>query len=138
MVRLVQTECKCGSRDVITSASVDCTVASTWTNDNCECHTLRAWGSRVCMKQRAPQNRCGFTRQPESPNVHMTVPAFKNTTKNSTRRPLKEGRKNETCGGRGENKKSEILGGPAERGSRRGEGGPGGKKRKKKKQKMTK
>ena len=33
---------------------------------------------------------------------------------NSTRRPLREGRKKETCGGRG--KKREILGGPAEGG----------------------
>ena len=43
---------------------------------------------------------------------------------NSTRRPRREGRKNENCGGRG--KKSEILGRPAEGGSRDGVLGEGG------------
>ena len=57
--------------------------------------------------------RRGFTRQPESPNVHISgFRPSKTPTKVNERTP-RERKKNENCGGRRE-KKSEILGGPAE------------------------
>ena len=55
-------ECKGCDEDTIAHEKIrwlqllkdfDCTVTSTWTNneDNREFHTWRAWGSRVCKKQ---------------------------------------------------------------------------------------
>ena len=55
-------DCKGGGENVITYDKMrwlqllkefNCTVTSTWTNndDNCECHTWRACGSRVRKKQ---------------------------------------------------------------------------------------
>ena len=57
--------------------------------------------------------RRGFTRQPESPNVHISGFRPSKHHQNSTKGPPRERRKNKNCGGRGE-KKREILGGPAE------------------------
>ena len=51
----------------------------------------------------------GFTRQPESPNVHARGSRLKHH-QNSTRRPPREGEKNENCGGRG--KKARTSGPP--------------------------
>ena len=42
----------------------------------------------------------GFTRQPESPNVHSWNQRFKHH-QNSTKQPPREARMNENCGGRG-------------------------------------
>ena len=63
----------------------------------------------------APKPPGLHTTAREPKRAHLNAPAFKHH-QNSTRRPLREGRKKENCGGR--RKKSEILGGP-------GEGGPG-------------
>ena len=96
-----------------------------------------SWGPFVefwwCLKRRGPEmctfgvlglscaspggpvwwGRRGFTRQPESPNVHISgYRPSKTPTKFNERTP-RERKKNENCGGRRE-KKSEILGGPAE------------------------
>ena len=57
-----------------------------------------------------------FKRQPKSPNVHIWWSRRFKHHQNSTRRPPREGRKNQNCGGRVE-KKREMLGGPAEGGS---------------------
>ena len=53
-------ECEGGGEDVISFEmrclqllkEFNCTVTSTWTNDdgNRECHSWRAWGSRVCLE----------------------------------------------------------------------------------------
>ena len=48
---------------------------------------------------------------PRTPNVHILGPGLQNHHQDSTRRPPREGRKKEKCGGRG-NKKREILGLP--------------------------
>ena len=57
--------------------------------------------------------RRGFTRQPESPNVHISgFPAFKTPPKFNEKTP-RETQKERNGGGKGK-KKSEILGGPAE------------------------
>ena len=69
--------------------------------------------------------RRGFTRQSESPHVHISGPRRFKHHQNSTRKPPEREEKNEFCGGR-EKKKSEILGGPAEGGpGKGGKGGPG-------------
>ena len=46
-----------------------------------------------------PRHNFLSTRQPESPNVHIS--GLRRCGQKSTRRPLREGRKNENCGGRG-------------------------------------
>ena len=52
------------------------------------------------------RSRQGFTRQPESPNVHISgSQRFKKHHQNSTKGPPREGEKNENCGGRKEKKK---------------------------------
>ena len=65
----------------------------------------------VCEPQPVWWGRWGFTRQPESPNVHISGPRHFKHHQNSTRRPPRERRKNEISGGR-EKKKREILGPP--------------------------
>ena len=82
--------------------------------------------SGCCVKPRRPRSRQGFTRQPESPNVHISrVPAFKNTTK-IQREDRPERRKNEISGGRGK-KRAKFWAvrrrGPSSGGSGPGEGG---------------
>ena len=70
--------------------------------------------------------RRGFTRQPESPNVHVAGSRPSNTTE-IQREDTERQKKNEIGAGEGK-KKSEILGGPAERAPAEGapaEGGSG-------------
>ena len=57
--------------------------------------------------------RRGFTRQLESPNVHISGFRPSKTPTKFHERTARERKKNENCGGTGK-KKSEILGGPAE------------------------
>ena len=57
--------------------------------------------------------RRGFTRQPESPNVHISGPPALQTPPKFHERTPRERKKKENCGGRRE-KKREILGCPAE------------------------
>ena len=60
-------------------------------------HSSLSWGSSFHMTTREPKP--------------YQDPGLRKHHQNSTRRPPREGRKNENCGGR-RDKKSEILGGP--------------------------
>ena len=57
--------------------------------------------------------RRGSTRQPESPNMHISASRSSKHHQNSTRRPPRERQKQRNGGGKGK-KKREILGGPGE------------------------
>ena len=69
-----------------------------------------------------PKGRRGFTQQAESPNVHLRVPAFKNTTKFQREDPQRE-REKERKWGREREKKARNFGRSGGGGS--GGGGPG-------------
>ena len=59
--------------------------------------------------------RLGFTRQPESPNVHISGFRPSKTPPEFNEKTPRETQKERNGGGKGK-KKSEILGGPAEGG----------------------
>ena len=79
---------------------------------------------RTTSRMGRSQSRRGFTRQPESPNVHISALRRFNTTTKIPREdpPEREGRMKFPAGER--KKKSEMLGSPAE-GPSTGGGGPG-------------
>ena len=77
-----------------------------WHPQNLQLLVIDLWVNIYCKIVLDVLQSRGFTRQPESPNVHIrgsrsSPPKFNETTP-------KRGRKNENCGGRG--KKSENLG----------------------------
>ena len=63
-----------------------------------------------CSKRRGPKAAGVSHDNPRTPKVHNRGPRRFIHHQNSTRRPRREGRKKENCGGKG--KKSEILGPP--------------------------
>ena len=78
------------------------------------------------MKTRRSQSRWGFTRQPESPNVHILGSRSSKTPPKFNEKTQRERKRTKAVGG---GKKSEILGGPAGRygGGRSGGGGVQGR-----------
>ena len=87
---------------------------------------MRVWSSGLsCASPGGPVwwRRRGSTRQPESPNVHISGSRPSKTPPKFNERTPRVEEKNKFCGGKGK-KKSEILGGPGE--GRSGGGGSGG------------
>ena len=78
--------------------------------------TMSAGCTIVGRKTPSP---CGFARQPESPNVHISGPSASNTVQREDTQEEEE-RKKEKCGG-----KSQFLGGPGEGSLEEGQGGLG-------------
>ena len=90
------------------------------------------WPKRDWPKSVSSQSRRGFTRHPESPNVHISVSRPSKTPPKFKERTAKRGKNNENGGGRGEQKERNFGrssgGGVRERESgRRWFGGSGGR-----------
>ena len=82
-----------------------------------DCSAIHFLHSELCDLQLRSGHDCvsrGFTRQPESPNAHISGPRRFKHHQNSTEGPQRYRRKKENCGGRG--KKARNFGPPTLRG----------------------